>query len=289
MDFKKQKYNIFINIASKKTIYFDINNEMTINDLIELIKNKVLKEYNINLFKFKNTEIQFKTGSKIVTFDEDDLSKHINDSSFNNFFNENSTYNIQPKINIHEAKKDTECLAILNQLFNYFYSITKNNNENIQIIIPLYSANISDSITKIDVLKNIKQQFQYDIISSSKIIIYVLIDRGFFIKEKGLDVFQLLNCKELKLPSLIETKSPNLKLYQLKQPYSTSYTPPKYEEVFNELVEWKIRDKKVYFFVLKCNVDSEIEEYLKEYKDVFYFRAFSGGDYFTQLSEWRKK
>ena len=41
----------------------------------------------------------------------------------------------------------------------------------------------------------------------------------------------------------------------------------------------KIENKKVLFLILKCKLDTEILKFLKEYKNDFQFRAFSGGEY----------
>lgn len=249
------------------TIYID--NYTTIDQLIDNLKIKVFEILKLDIFKIENRKFNFISSNRHRKFPKEQLNLSIFDKSLENFFIPLSTYTVN--ILSFELPDDPDCLNNLKKIIK-FLEIVKNSNSNTQIIISPFSANATDNY-----YKNILQQFHYDIIEPEiKKIIYLLIDGAFF-NDKNKEVYHLLNCQELKLPDMINVK--NLKFFTLQKPYINSKTPGEYIDLFNNLVHKKIENKKVLFLILKCKLDTEILEFLKEYKNDFQFRAFLGGEY----------
>ncbi len=259
------EYPIFIKFETTTFVIY-VDNYTTVDQLIDLIKIKVFEKLKLDIFKLDNKKFNFKS-SRIRKFNSDQLKLSIFDSSFQNFFIANQTYTVN--LLTFELPDDPYCFDSLKKIVKFLEIMKKSGN---QVIISPYSANVTN-----DYYKNILQQFHYDIIErETPKIIYLLIDGAFF-NDKNEEVYHLLNCSEMKLPEMINVK--NIKLFQLEKPYINYKTPPEYEELFNELVLEKIKDKKVLFLILKCKIDKEILNFLKEYRDEFQFRAFGGGEY----------
>lgn len=252
-----------------KTFVVDVDNYTTIDQLIDMIKIKVFENLKLDLFKIDNKKFNFIT-NKLRRFDDEQLKIQIFDSSLDNFFKPNLTYIVN--VLSFELPDDPDCFNSLKKIMN-FLEIVKHRNS--QIIISPYSANVTNNYPK-----NILQQFHYDIIDpEAKKIVYLLIDAGFFDNKgtKNKEVYDLLTCQELKLPDMINVK--NLKFFKLNEPYIYHQTPPEYASLFEELVSKKIENKTVLFLILKCKLDTETLEFLKNYRSKFQFRAFGGGEY----------
>ncbi len=259
------EYPIFIKFETTTFLIY-VDNYTTVDQLIDLIKIKVFEKLKLDIFKFENQRFNFRN-NKIRKFDSDQLKLSIFDSSFENFFIVNQTYIVN--LLSFELPDDPYCFDSLKKIVKFLEIMKKSGN---QVIISPYSANVTEDYTK-----NILQQFHYNVIERETTkIIYLLIDGSFF-NDRNEEVYYLLNCKEMKLPNMINVK--NLKLFQLEKPYIHYKTPPEYEELFNELVLEKIENKKVLFLILKCKIDNEILNFLKNYRYEFQFRSFGGGEY----------
>jgi hypothetical protein len=265
MESIKNEYPIFIKFETTTFLIY-VDNYTTVDQLIDLIKIKVFEKLNLDIFKVENKKFNF-ISNKSMRFNSEELKTQIFDLSLKNFFIPNITYTIN--ILSFELPEDPDCFNSLKKIMN-FLGILKESGS--QVIISPYSANVTN-----DYYKNILQQFHYDIIErETPKIVYLLIDGAFF-NDRNKEVYHLLNCRELKLPEMINVK--NLKLFKLNEPYIHFKTPDEYEELFNELVLKKIENKTVLFLILKCKIDTEILGFLKEYRRQFQFRAFGGGEY----------
>ena len=257
-------FQIFLKIPPKydQVYTIDLAAITTGNELFDLLKNKF-----VYLNKFNNEHIIFKNkirANKIFKIEEED--------NIDKYFILENTYEIDIVI---PKNNNIKCLPILNELFNYLSQLRIDK----QIIISLHSSNVENPYGDYDVVeKNILQQTQYKSIGDKENIIYILVDISFFKKEREYnEIFDILNCNELKIP--YETTYKNIKLYNLNHPYYNRNTPEKYMSFFNKFVEPKIMNKNIYFFVVQCDLDDNNIASLIDIseKNDFDLLSFSGG------------
>ena len=197
-----------------------------------------------------------------------DLNFKISDLKY---FNNGETYEI--KVSPPIIKSDDTNFPTLKNLFEYLKTKL---NDNIQVIVSLYSSNTNDSnSTNAD--KNLIQQFQYhNIKDGKKIYYYVLIDVAFFTKinEEFYDIF---NLKDIEINE-IESDVNILKKYKIPENYDLS-NKRKYSEyfdIFDKEIKNRLKDSDMYIYVLKLTLNDNIKKYIKLYEDFFDIFLFGG-------------
>jgi hypothetical protein len=248
-----------------KIINYDDIKNLTVLEFVEYIKENYFRQ----LLKLDNKRIHFTSNIPPYNYsgDVDDVIKYIS------FFDDTGDDSVKKiKINIHKITKiDSIDESTLENLFEYLLRKLGDNN---QVIVSLFSKNMTDVIPK-----NIGQQFQVPNIIKSKYIdeyTYVLLDLNFFVDDDTRQFYELLDCKESKITEIKIDKN-KIKKYELCNidfKHSEDEKKNKYFQYFVDNVMIHFDNKIVTFYVVKCDISDSMLKMLKRYKtnfDIFNF------------------
>jgi len=248
-----------------KIINYDDVKNLTVIEFVEYIKENYFRQ----LLKLDSKRIYFTSNIAPYNYDfnSGDVVKHTS------FFDETDDDSVKKiKINIQKIiKADSIDESTLENLFEYLLRKLGDNN---QVIVSLFSKNITDVIHK-----NIGQQFQVPNIRKYKYIdeyIYVLLDLNFFVdNDYTRQFYELLDCKDSKITEIkIDNKIKKYELCNIDFKYSKEEKKNKYFQYFVDNVMIHFDNKIVTFYVVKCDISDSVLKMLKRYEtnfDIFNF------------------
>lgn len=254
-----------------KIINYDDIKNLTVLEFVEYIKENYFRQ----LLKLDNKRIHFTSNIPPYNYDGDvdDVIKYIS------FFDDTDDDSVKKiKINIHKITKiDSIDESTLENLFEYLLRKLGDNN---QVIVSLFSKNMTDVIPK-----NIGQQFQVSNIRKSKYIdeyVYVLLDLNFFVDtDYTRQFYELLDCKDTKITE-IKIDSDNINKIKKYELYNIDFKPSddekknRYFQYFVDNVMIHFDKKIVTFYVVKCDISNSVLKMLKRYEtnfDIFGFET----------------